>query len=260
MTVLSIENVSIQFGGIKALEDVSFSLGRQEILALIGPNGAGKTTLFNVISGVYKPTSGRVLLNDVETTTTPPFKLAGMGLTRTFQNLQVFMNMTAVENVMVGRNIHERGSVLSHFLGLPATRAQNKESHDRALELLEFVGLKEYADRTANELPYGVLKRLEIARALAMDPQVLLLDEPVAGCNATETAEVDDVIRDVVSKGVSVILVEHDIHLVMSIASRIHVLDRGKTLAEGLPSEIRRHPAVIEAYLGSEQAKEVEYA
>jgi branched-chain amino acid transport system ATP-binding protein len=256
MTRLEVEGVSIQFGGVKALRDVSLSVNEAEVLALIGPNGAGKTTLFNVISGVYQATSGQIRLDGEDVSGLLPFELAHRGLTRTFQNLQIFFRMTALENVMVGRRIRERGNLFEYLLGLPSVRRQNAESRDRAMELLKFVGLEDYADRQAGELSYGILKRLEIARALALEPNILLLDEPVAGCNATETAEVDAVIRNVVAKGVSVVLVEHDIHLVMNLADKVHVLDRGATLATGTPQEVRSHPAVIAAYLGDPESEE----
>ncbi|MDE5445782.1 ATP-binding cassette domain-containing protein [Bradyrhizobium sp. CSA207] len=253
MTRIQVDAVSIHFGGVKALQDVSLEVRKGEVLALIGPNGAGKTTLFNVISAIYQPTSGRVRLEGQDVAGLAPFQLAHKGLTRTFQNLQIFFRMTALENVMVGRNIRERGNLFGYLFGLPSVRRQNADSRLCALELLKFVGLDRYADRPAGELSYGILKRLEIARALALEPTVLLLDEPVAGCNATETAEIDQVIRKVVSTGVSILLVEHDIHLVMNLADKVHVLDRGVTLATGTPQEVRRNPAVIEAYLGESQ-------
>lgn len=256
MTRLEVEGVSIHFGGVRALQNVSLEVNEAEVLALIGPNGAGKTTLFNVISGVYQATSGRIRLDGQDITGLLPFELAHRGLTRTFQNLQVFFRMTALENVMVGRRIRERGNLFGYLLGLPSVRRQNAESRDRAMELLKFVGLDSYADRQAGELSYGILKRLEIARALALEPNILLLDEPVAGCNATETAEIDAVIRNIVAKGVSVVLVEHDIHLVMNLADKVHVLDRGATLATGAPQDVRSDPAVISAYLGDPENEE----
>lgn len=260
MSILEISDVSIQFGGLTALDSVSFKVGRGEILAVIGPNGAGKTTLFNIVAGVYCPTRGAVVLRDEHVTGLRPYQLAQRGLTRTFQNLQIFYRMNAVENVMVGRHLHERRNPFSHFFGLPSVRRQNVETRKRALELLDFVGLARFANQQAGEMPYGALKRLEIARALAVEPSVLLLDEPVAGCNAVESTEVAEVIRKVADSGVSILLVEHDMHLVMNLADRVHVLDRGKTLAEGLPSEVKNNPAVIEAYLGAPKNVEKSYA
>jgi branched-chain amino acid transport system ATP-binding protein len=256
MSALQVENVSIRFGGIVALDGVSFEVREGEIFALIGPNGAGKTTLFNVVAGVYASSAGRVMLKGEDVTGLPPFRLARKGLTRTFQNLQVFAQMSAVENVMVGLHTHERRGVLGDLLGLPGVHRQSARSRSRATELLAKVGLADRADTPASELPYGALKRLEIARALALEPSVVMLDEPVAGCNATETAEVAGVIRDVARSRVTVVLVEHDMSLVMRIADRIHVLDRGRTLAAGTPQEIRGNPAVVEAYLGKAHAAE----
>jgi branched-chain amino acid transport system ATP-binding protein len=258
MKRLQVESVSIKFGGVQALCNVSLDVAEGEVLALIGPNGAGKTTLFNVISGVYRSTSGRIFLEGEDVSQLPPFQLARRGLTRTFQNLQIFFRMTAIENVMVGHNIREGGGLLSYLAGLPSVRRENAKSRSIAAGLLKFVGLEAYADRPAGELSYGILKRLEIARALAMEPKILLLDEPVAGCNATETAEIDEVIRKVTSTGVSVIIVEHDIHLVMNLADRVHVLERGATLATGIPGDVRKNQAVIDAYLGNpDQTKEL---
>ena len=260
MTRLKVDGVTIRFGGLTALDGVSFSVSPGEIFALIGPNGAGKTTLFNGISGVYRLTEGRVAIDDEDIVGLAPFQLALRGMTRTFQNLQIFFRLTAIENVMVGRHLHERRNLVAHFLGFPSVRRQNQASRSRAGELLAFVGLGEVADQLAGELPYGMLKRLEIARALAVEPRILLLDEPVAGCNAAEIAEIGRVIRKIADGGVSVVLVEHDIHLIMTLADRIHVLDRGKTLAEGTPAEIRSNPAVIAAYLGTPPVVEVEHA
>ncbi|MGN6309233.1 MAG: ABC transporter ATP-binding protein [Xanthobacteraceae bacterium] len=251
MSALQVEDVSIHFGGVIALSNVSFTVPSGSIFALIGPNGAGKTTLFNVITGVYAATHGTVYLNGTNVTGTAPFQLARKGLTRTFQNLQIFFRMTAAENVMVGCHIRERRHSLLDLGGLPSARRQNAETRTDALRLLERVGLSEAADRSAGDLPYGALKRLEIARALAARPSVLMLDEPVAGCNAAETVEVAQLIRQVADDGVTVVLVEHDMGLVMKLADRIHVLNRGKTLADGSPAEIRANASVIEAYLGA---------
>lgn len=258
--MLKVSNLGIRFGGVVALDGVSFAVGKGEIFALIGPNGAGKTTLFNCVSGVYVPTSGKVELDGRDISAHRPYERARLGMTRTFQNLQVFDNLSLVENVMVGRRIHERGTLLSHLLGLPGVKRQNRESRARALELLAKVGIAERADQKASSQSYGILKRLEIARALATEPRVLMLDEPVAGCNAAETADVVTVIRTVAELGVSVVLVEHDMHMVMGIADRVHVLAQGRSLAEGTPDQVRNDPAVVEVYLGTPALKETSHA
>ena len=260
MIAIKVHDLGIRFGGVVALSGVSFEVPAGSIYALIGPNGAGKTTLFNVVTGVYRAGSGNVFLAGEDVTGLPPYRLARKGLTRTFQNLQVFFRMTAIENVMVGCHIHERSNTLADILGLPSVHRQNALSRGAAEELLALVGLEGVAERTAGELPYGALKRLEIARALAARPKVLMLDEPVAGCNASETAEVSQVIRKVAATGVTVVLVEHDMAMVMQLASRIHVLESGRSLAEGTPEEIRTNPDVVRAYLGTTQDEEAERA
>ena len=253
--ILRVEGIGIEFGGLKAVDGVSIAVRPGEILSVIGPNGAGKTTLFNLISGVYRPGSGRVFLHEQDVTELQPHKLAGLGLTRTFQNLQIFMSMTAIENVMVGRHLHESRNVLAHMLTLPSVRRQRAASRKVALEMLDRVGLADQADRPASALPYGALKRLEIARALAQEPSVLLLDEPAAGCNPRETEEVDEIIQQVAESGVAVVLVEHDMRLVMKISSHIIVLNFGRKLSEGSPDQIKDDPAVVEAYLGQDWDK-----
>jgi branched-chain amino acid transport system ATP-binding protein len=255
MSVLAVEDVGISFGGVAAVDGVSFTVRPGEILALIGPNGAGKTTLFNVISGLYAVRRGRVRIEGEDVTGLSPHRLAARGLSRTFQNLQIFLRMNAAENVMVGRHLHEGRNVLAHLLALPAVRRQNRRTRDTAQTLLRTVGLDALAERVAGTLPYGALKRLEIARALATEPKVLLLDEPAAGCNAVETAEIDAVIQKIAADGVAVVLVEHDMRLVMKISHRIHVLNQGRTLAEGTPAQMRDHPGVIAAYLGARGAE-----
>ncbi|MFD2676224.1 ABC transporter ATP-binding protein [Camelimonas lactis] len=252
--MLKVEQLGIRFGGVVALDGVSFSVAEGEIYALIGPNGAGKTTLFNCVSGLYVPTGGSVFLDGADISSLKPFERARRGMTRTFQNLQIFEHMTVVENVMAGARIHEKGGILAHMLGLRSVKAQNAATRRQALAHLDQVGIADLADQMAGAQSYGVVKRLEIARALATQPRVLMLDEPVAGCNATETAEVDAVIRDVARMGVTVVLVEHDMHMVMGLADRVHVLNQGRTLAVGTPEEIRRNAAVIEAYLGVTEA------
>ncbi|NWG25220.1 MAG: ABC transporter ATP-binding protein [Pseudorhodoplanes sp.] len=250
MSALAVDNIGIGFGGLTALDGVSFRVGNGEIFAVIGPNGAGKTTLFNIVSGLYAPSKGRVQLGVDDVTGLEPHRLAQRGLSRTFQNLQIFFRMTAAENVMVGRHLHESRGILAQLLALPSVWRQNRATRAKADELLAFVGLSAFADRPAGELPYGALKKLEIARALATEPRLLLLDEPAAGCNPVETQEVDAVIQKIAATGVSVVLVEHDMKLVMKISNRIHVLNQGRTLAEGSAAEVRSNPAVIEAYLG----------
>jgi branched-chain amino acid transport system ATP-binding protein len=250
VSLLRVENLRIAFGGVVAVDGVSFMVGRAEIFSLIGPNGAGKTTLFNMISGVYVPQQGRIVLDGEDVTSLAPEQLARRGMSRTFQNLQVFFRMTAAENVMVGRHIHENHNVLLHIVSLPSVHMQNRKTRAEAERLLTMVGLESLADRPAGSLPYGALKRLEIARALAVEPKILLLDEPAAGCNPVETEEIDSVIQKIAAQGVAVVLVEHDMRLVMRISNRIHVLDRGRTLAEGTAADVRGNPAVVTAYLG----------
>jgi branched-chain amino acid transport system ATP-binding protein len=260
--VLEAEGIGISFGGIRALDGVGFAARAGEVLALIGPNGAGKTTLFNVVSGVYRPSSGRVLLHGQDVTEAPPHRLAALGLSRTFQNLQIFFRMTALENVMAGRHLQERAgsaaNLLSDLFRLPGTRARNRATREAAMALLEDVGLAEHAEASAGSLPYGALKRLEIARALAASPRALLLDEPAAGCNPVETEDIDRLIAAVAARGVCVVLIEHDMKLVMRISRRVVVLNHGRVLAEGTPAEVRRNPEVVAAYLGAQAAAEPE--
>jgi branched-chain amino acid transport system ATP-binding protein len=258
--MLAAEKIGIAFGGVAALSDVSFKVAPGEIFAIIGPNGAGKTTLFNVVSGLYTPREGRVLLGGEDVTGEPPHRLARRGLSRTFQNLQIFFRMSVAENVMVGRHLHERRNVIAHLFTLPSVLRQNAVTRARAEDLLGFVGLTGDADRAAGTLPYGALRRLEIARALATEPKVLLLDEPAAGCNPVETAEIDAVIQKIAASGVAVVLVEHDMKLVMKISHRIHVLDQGRTIAQGTAAEVRINEKVVAAYLGRHGRMEGERA
>jgi branched-chain amino acid transport system ATP-binding protein len=256
MSILKATDIGISFGGVKAVDGVSFSVSPGQILSIIGPNGAGKTTLFNIVSGVYAASRGSIHLADEDVTELAPHKLAARGLSRTFQNLQIFQRMTACENVMVGRHLREKCNLLSALFRAPSVTRQNRETRAAALDLLAYVGLKDVADVPAGSLPYGACKRLEIARALAAEPRVLLLDEPAAGCNAVETEEIDHLIRQVANRGVAVVLVEHDMKLVMKISDRILVLERGRPLAEGTPREVRDDPKVLEAYLGRHGARE----
>ena len=258
--ILAVKDIGISFGALKAIDGVSFSVNEGQILSVIGPNGAGKTTLFNVISGVYVASQGQVELSGEDVTTLAPDALAARGMSRTFQNLQIFQRMTAAQNVMVGRHLKERRNLVADLLRLRSVNRQNLETRAAALQFLEDVGLGDKADILAGDLSYGGCKRLEIARALATEPRVLLLDEPAAGCNAVETEEIDRLICRVAERGVAVVLVEHDMKLVMKISHRILVLNRGKFLTEGTPAEVRENPAVHEAYLGKRAAREVQRA
>ena len=260
MTILAAEGLSIAFGGVRAIDHVSLAVETGLVFSIIGPNGAGKTTLFNMFSGLYVPQDGHVRLAGEDVTGLAPDRLARRGLARTFQNLQIFFRMTVLENVMVGRHRHETTGIFSDLLHLPSVARQNRKTAEAARAALARVGLAPHGNLPAGGLPYGALKRLEIARALASEPKVLLLDEPAAGCNPVETQELAGIIRAIVKDGVTVVLVEHDMRLVMNISDRIHVLANGRTLAEGTAAEVRASPAVIEAYLGVHGSREAQRA
>jgi branched-chain amino acid transport system ATP-binding protein len=251
MSLLKVEKLSKEFGGVHAVEDLTFTVEAGHIHSIIGPNGAGKTTLFNLITGVYTPSSGRVLFQDRLVSGMKPYELAALGMSRTFQNLQIFFNMQAIENVMVGHHLHLDRRFLPSLLRLPKVTRRDRECREYCAGLMEFVGLGKYLDADAASMPYGALKRLEIARALAAQPKMLLLDEPAAGLNATESREIDEVIKKVASSGVTVVLVEHDMKMVMGISDQITALDYGRKLAEGTPAEVRANPEVVSAYLGT---------
>jgi len=251
MSLLRVENLSKQFGGIAAVDGLSFEVEAGSIHSIIGPNGAGKTTVLNLITGVYTPSQGAIYLDGVTVSGKPPHELAACGLSRTFQNLQIFTTMTALENVMVGRHLRLDRRFLPSLLRFPAIVRRDAEAREHCMRLMEFVGCGRYVDADSNSLPYGALKRLEIARALAAEPKILLLDEPAAGLNATESREIDAVIKKIAAQGITVILVEHDMKMVMGISDRILVLNYGRKLTEGTPAEIASHPEVVAAYLGA---------
>jgi branched-chain amino acid transport system ATP-binding protein len=249
---LKVEGLSISFGGVKAIQDLSFEVHAGTVHAIIGPNGAGKTTLINLVTGIYRPTGGRIALFGRDVGGTPPEQLARMGLSRTFQNLQVCMNMSAVDNVMIGAHLSLGTGLLRGMFRPPALRRADAECRARAHALMDFVGVGAHAKAQASQLSYGALKRLEIARALAASPRLLLMDEPAAGLNHTETAEIEVLIRRIAENGTTVVLVEHDMKLVMGVSDRILALHYGRRLAVGSTAEVRNDPEVIAAYLGAE--------
>jgi branched-chain amino acid transport system ATP-binding protein len=256
MVILEADRLSITFGGVRALDGVSIAIESGQVFSIIGPNGSGKTTLFNLVSGIYTPNDGSIRFAGEMVTGLPPDQLARRGLSRTFQNLQIFSRMSVLENAMVGRHRHERTGILADLLHLPSVARQNEATREAAHDALARVGLADAGKRPAGSLAYGALKRLEIARALASDPKLLLLDEPAAGCNPVETQEIDYVIRSIVKDGITIVLVEHDMRLVMNISDRVHVLANGRTLTEGTPEQVRSNTAVIQAYLGVHGSKE----
>jgi branched-chain amino acid transport system ATP-binding protein len=258
-TVLEVKKLSMDFGGLKALDNLEMDVKEREIVAIIGPNGAGKTTLFNCVTGIYEPTHGDIFISppqkakSIRLNRLKPNEATGHGLARTFQNIRLFQNMTVLENVMIGRHCRSSAGILSAILRPPSQKREEKDIAEKSYRILQKIGLSGYVNEFAKNLPYGAQRRLEIARAMATEPFLLLLDEPAAGMNTRETAELDDLIKEIRDEEkISILLIEHDMKLVMSISDRIIVLDYGEKIAEGTPEEIRNNPAVIEAYLGEE--------
>ena len=251
--VLEVDAVTLKFGGLTALENVTFHIDEGEILGLIGPNGAGKTTCFNAVTGVYRVTSGDIRFNGDSLNGMKRHKITRKGVARTFQNIRLFKTMTALENVLVGADAQHSTGLISALFRLPRHRKEEQQGHERAMELLRFMGIHRHADELAANLSYGDQRRLEIARAMATEPKLICLDEPAAGFNPAEKVKLMELIKKVRDQGYTVLLIEHDMKLVMGVTDRIVVLEFGRKIAEGKPAEIRDNPAVIAAYLGVDE-------
>jgi branched-chain amino acid transport system ATP-binding protein len=253
MSLFRAEDIAIRFGGIRAVDAVSFDVRPGEVFSIIGPNGAGKTTIFNLISRIYAPTSGRLLFQDQDITNVPPYRIAGLGIARTFQNIELFANATLLQNLLIGRHCHSTVGVLSELVFTPAVRREELKHREKAEEVIAFLGLERYRDTLIANLPYGVRKVVELGRALCIEPKLLLLDEPSSGLNVEETEGmgfwIEDIKKDL---GVTVIMVEHDMNLVRMVSDRVMALNYGKVIALGTPDEVQNHPEVVRAYIGGE--------
>jgi branched-chain amino acid transport system ATP-binding protein len=249
--LLTVESVRKEFGGLIAVSDLDFTIPMGSIVSLIGPNGAGKTTFFNMLTGVYKPTSGHIVFDGTDVTGKPPHAITKLGIGRTFQNIRLFPQMTALENVLVGMHSRLKGGILGSIFGTPRVRREEREAHEKGRALLRYAGLGRVDDELSENLSYGDQRRLELARALATEPKLLLLDEPTAGMNPQETAAFTDFLAKLrTERPITILLIEHDMKVVMGISERVTVLDYGEKIAEGTPSEIQKNERVIEAYLG----------
>jgi branched-chain amino acid transport system ATP-binding protein len=253
MSLFRAEDIAIRFGGIRAVDAVSFDVQPGEVFSIIGPNGAGKTTIFNLISRIYSPTSGRLIFQDQDITNVPPYRIAGLGIARTFQNIELFANATLLQNLLIGRHCHSTVGVLSELVFTPAVRREELQHREKAEEVIAFLGLERYRDTLIANLPYGVRKVVELGRALCVEPKLLLLDEPSSGLNVEETEGmgfwIEDIKKDL---GVTVIMVEHDMNLVRMVSDRVMALNYGKVIALGTPDEVQNHPEVVRAYIGGE--------
>ncbi|PKL39758.1 MAG: high-affinity branched-chain amino acid ABC transporter ATP-binding protein LivG [Spirochaetae bacterium HGW-Spirochaetae-1] len=254
MNILEVSNLSRSFGGLRAVDDVSFSVEKNMIKAVIGPNGAGKTTLFNLIAGSLKADSGKIRFNDRQIGKLPPYKIASCGIARTFQNIKLYSHMTVLENVMVGRHVRSRSGFFSGMLSLPATMKEEKAIRQKSMELLEMLEIGDLAQHDATSLAFGQQRTVEFARALAMEPELLLLDEPAAGLNIYETAGIAGTIQRIRDWGITILIIEHDMSLIMDISDEIVVLSSGRRIAQGTPEEIQKNDEVIKVYLGEDNA------